>query len=276
MAAALAMVATWSSTSRADLDPPEGTAWIREIHFVVTNVGQFPDWVIVAWPCTPNDPQIDLEPYCVLREPNAYLLSGTLYALPAGRVQLRDAAADISSSERARLNPSPWLPPALRIVLPAWRHARDIFENDKALVRSGFSLDGEGRRTAPRNSGVRSALYELKIDSIEPGSMKVRYLAAKYRCRNGTEDRQPWGAEGTAPPTPACPVFDDRGELPSKGVTPGPGPTIAAQQDHVLGGPRWRLWMGAAIASASLLGAGLLLRRRGVPQPTSEPPNHDA
>ena len=270
---AFAVVATWSGPSRADLDPPNGTEWIRQTRYAITNVGDFPDWLIVAWPCMPNDPQIEIEPYCVVREPNAYQLTGELYAIPAGSVKLRDAAAELSDSERARLLTWPSLAPALRIVHPAYPYTQELFKHDKALVRSGFSFWSGASRTAPQNSGVRSAVYEVRIDSIERGAMKARFMAVTYRCRNGTENRQVWGAVGTGPPTPACPVFDDRGELTSNGSTPGPLPTIAEDQDHVMGGPRWRFWIGAAIASGSLLGAGLLLRRRRVPQPVSATPD---
>ena len=249
-----------SGEARADIEPPRGFEWLRRREISIVNRDAFPDHWLVTWPCSTE--QFALGPYCILRDDEALFPDGMLYAIDKTKVKVGELpASERPASARGRA--------PLVIRSPALRDTEAFFKQDLRVIRPGFSLAPTFTSMLPKNTGVQSAKYFVEVTRIGAAGVEARYVRARYGCQNGTEVELPWGSDQGEPPIPSCPVTDDRGAL----ITPNDAGVIEAgahagldrtwaERSSLPLSPRHLMWLGVAITSLSLLGAGLLQRDR--------------
>ncbi len=234
-------VSLLASRARADIDPAPGLEWLSAYDVVLENAADFPNHVFVTFPCFGEPVATSLNPYCVVREGDAdprwkLHLGGTLYAIPARHVKLsRDGETGL------------W-----RFDAPQITDEEAFFERDVRVVRPGFLVPSGPLSSAPEGVGIRHATYYLRVESVGRDGVVARFSRAKYRCASGAELELPWDPARAEPPVPICPPAEHLTLSPGlPGAPPRPPPDLRM------------VWFGVALASASLLLGGLLLRADG-------------
>jgi hypothetical protein len=232
----------------ADISPPDGRNWVRDLGTIVENVDEFPDYVLVAYPCR-SAVIFSLDDYCIAKKGDV-LFGATLYAIPKKAVELRE----ISEKNGVALGGS-----VLVIDKPSIDAANEFFTKDKRVIRPAFDLRGNLFGTSARNDGVVSARYVARIESVGREGVKGKYVRAKFECKSGTKVEADWGASQDEPPVPRCPVTDDRGEPASDANARGDAAIVPVRRPPT---KARTIWLGVLIASLGLIGVGALWRRR--------------
>jgi hypothetical protein len=246
----LALVMTFASSGAlADISAPEGRRWIKDLGTVVENVDEFPDYVLVAYPCSPKV-SFSIDDYCIPVKDE--IIRGTmLYAISRKQVVLR---------EISEVNGVPLGERVLVIEKPRFDNANELFTKSARVIRPPFDLRGRLFGTSVPNDGVVSARYVARIESIGPDGVKGKYVRATFECKSGPKVEMPWGASQDEPPVARCPVTDDRGELvPVTDVPRGHGVVVPARPPPT---KARTIWLGVLIASLGLIGVSALWKKR--------------
>jgi hypothetical protein len=253
-AALLLALLTSTGSASADIDPPAGYEWLRTRRVTIESVPA--DHVLVVWPCH-DGPQTALEPYCVVRAGDSFHPNGLLYAIPSKLVKTAPYRPD-KPDPRAR-------PGQLVIVEPRIELESRFFKDDPRVVRPGFELGPGWSDRTPSRTGVREAEFFLRVDRVDPKGIEARFVRARYSCRSGASVVLDWGDRQDESPVPSCPATDDRGQVIPTG-DPGATGDLAtdwARRPSALPvSPRQAIWLGALVSSLSLIGLGVMLRRR--------------
>jgi hypothetical protein len=234
----------------------------------VVNAAELSDWLIVAYPCTPDgyyelagELGLGLEPYCVIASGEAFTpLGGRLFALRKKDAAVKDPVAALTVEQRAMLPRKPGRLPPLRVDIVDVSDTQRFFAGDRRVVRLDVELPWD-RVALHESLGIASVSYDLALEA-SADTLRASYRRAAFACKSAPAIEVT--ASGAAPPpAPSCPVVDDRGEVapsPSAG-SPAPAAAVAPAPPR----PRYGLFaLGAAIASLGLLGVGILWRRRRV------------
>ena len=252
--AAFAIVVATSVPASADISPPAGLEWVREREVIVESVAEFRDWVVLAAPCTGPDYQS----YCIVHEATPIYPNGHLYAMLTRDVVVRPSEHDGRTPTIAKPN--------------LGLDAEEFLRKDRRVARSSLHLGSPRLAAAHENSGVSSATYFVRIERITAQGLDARFVRARYRCGDGAYVERDWGPDQSEPPLPGCPARDDQGAvMEPSGAGAGPAgerPSFSPADPAAVRFPYGRggiFWLGAALASASLLGVGLLLTGRHAP-----------
>jgi hypothetical protein len=234
----------------ADISAPDGRRWIRDLGTIVENVDEFPDYVLVAYPCR-SAVTFSIDDYCIAKK-GEILLGDNLYAIPKKAIELRE----ISEKNGVALGGS-----VVVIDKPSIDVASEFFTKDKRVIRPGFDLRGKLFGTSVQNDGVVGARYVARIESVGRDGVKGKYVRAKFECKSGTKVEVDWGATEDEPPVPRCPVTDDRGELRAVSETNARGDAAIVPLRRPPTKAR-TIWLGILIASLGLIGMGALFGKR--------------
>lgn len=244
---ALALAFGFVTPAGADIDPPNGRRWISYYGATIVNADEFPDWVLVGWPCS-QSVDFALDPYCIVKK-GEFLSDTSVYAVAKRDVTIRE----VTEKNGRKLQAS------VLVFDPDPDDPARFFRGDSRVIRPPFETRREIFQSAEPNLGVRGAWYFLRIESIDRDKgVKAKYVRAKYECRSGAQVEVDWGANQDLPPIPQCPVTDDRGDAISK---PGSGEGVVIPVRPPPSRAR-NIWLGLMVVSLGLIGVGALWKKR--------------
>lgn len=236
------------ATARANLPPPPFQDWVYRIETTVLNADEFPDYVLVGYPCSNGAPKHE---YCVIRSGDTVYRETQLYAIPAREVRVAPyVAADAGSK------------PPLVITRPRIDNPSAFLAENPRVIRGIETYPWEAG-TTPKNSGINAAHFFLVIDRIDDKGVTLHFARATYSCGNGAQLERELGPR-PAPWFPLCPSTDDHGELVAPDGGPGATsqPPVEPPPPPPRFAPRLLIQCGALVASVALMFGGLLLRRK--------------